>query len=108
MPISVDRYSRFENTYFGCLVAIPFGKANQTDTIKTLEIINLYYGVLLQIQSENWSHFKCKLIQEFVQEHNKQWNFYIPNYPQERETSESLNVAVATSIICAEFRRRMS
>ena len=33
---------------------------------------------------------------------------YIPNYPQERETSESLNVAVATSIICAEFRRRMS
>ena len=33
---------------------------------------------------------------------------YIPNYPQERKTSESLNVAVATSIICAEFRRRMS
>jgi len=33
---------------------------------------------------------------------------YIPNYPQERETSESLNVAVATSIVCAEFRRRMS
>lgn len=32
---------------------------------------------------------------------------YIPNYPQDRETSESLNVAVATSIICAEFRRRM-
>ena len=32
---------------------------------------------------------------------------YIPNYPQERETSESLNVAVATSIVCAEFRRRM-
>jgi TrmH family RNA methyltransferase len=32
---------------------------------------------------------------------------YIPNYPQERETSQSLNVAVATSIVCAEFRRRM-
>lgn len=30
----------------------------------------------------------------------------IPNYPQERLTSESLNVAVATSVICAEFRRR--
>ena len=24
------------------------------------------------------------------------------------ETSESLNVAVATAIVCAEFRRRMS
>ena len=31
---------------------------------------------------------------------------YIPNYPQERETSESLNVAIATAIVCAEFRRQ--
>lgn len=33
---------------------------------------------------------------------------YIPNYPQGRETSESLNVAIATAIVCAEFRRRES
>ena len=31
---------------------------------------------------------------------------YIPNYPAGRTTSESLNVAVATAITCAEFRRR--
>ena len=31
---------------------------------------------------------------------------YIPNYPPQRDTSESLNVATATAIICAEFRRR--
>ncbi len=31
---------------------------------------------------------------------------FIPNYPAYRETSESLNVAIATSIVCAEFRRR--
>ena len=31
---------------------------------------------------------------------------YIPNYPQDRETSESLNVAIATAVVCAEFRRR--
>ncbi|MFR9166540.1 MAG: TrmH family RNA methyltransferase [Dysgonomonas sp.] len=31
---------------------------------------------------------------------------YIPNYPKDRTTSESLNVSVATAIICAEFRRR--
>jgi TrmH family RNA methyltransferase len=31
---------------------------------------------------------------------------YIPNFPAIRETSESLNVAIATSIVCAEFRRR--
>ena len=31
---------------------------------------------------------------------------FIPNYPIGRETSESLNVSMATAIICAEFRRR--
>lgn len=31
---------------------------------------------------------------------------FIPNYPEGRDTSESLNVAVATAITCAEFRRR--
>jgi RNA methyltransferase, TrmH family len=30
----------------------------------------------------------------------------IPNYPKDAATSESLNVAVATAIVCGEFRRR--
>ena len=33
---------------------------------------------------------------------------FVPNYPPGRDTSESLNVAVATAVVCAEFRRRMS
>ena len=33
---------------------------------------------------------------------------YIPNYPAGRDTSESLNVAIATAIVCAEFRRQAS
>ena len=35
-----------------------------------------------------------------------QRKLYIPNYPRHRATSESLNVAVATAIVCSEFRRR--
>lgn len=31
----------------------------------------------------------------------------IPNYPKERKTADSLNVAIATAITCAEFRRRI-
>ena len=31
---------------------------------------------------------------------------FIPNYSEGRATSESLNVAIATAIVCAEFRRR--
>ncbi|MBQ8673685.1 MAG: RNA methyltransferase [Bacteroides sp.] len=33
---------------------------------------------------------------------------YIPNYPAGRPTSESLNVAIATAIVCAEFRRQVA
>lgn len=32
---------------------------------------------------------------------------FIPNFPKGRATSESLNVAMATGIICSEFRRRL-
>ena len=32
---------------------------------------------------------------------------YLPNYPEGCPTGESLNVAIATAITCAEFRRRM-
>jgi TrmH family RNA methyltransferase len=31
---------------------------------------------------------------------------YIPPYPTDNNGSESLNVAIATAIICSEFRRR--
>jgi RNA methyltransferase, TrmH family len=32
---------------------------------------------------------------------------YIPPFPENSQTSESLNVATATAIVCAEFRRRI-
>ncbi len=32
----------------------------------------------------------------------------IPSYPADTDTAESLNVAIATAITCAEFRRRIS
>lgn len=32
---------------------------------------------------------------------------FIPPWPAERHGSESLNVAVATAVVCSEFRRRM-
>lgn len=31
----------------------------------------------------------------------------IPNYPEGRSTADSLNVAIATAVTCAEFRRRV-
>ena len=43
----------------------------------------------------------CKEVEDLINR-----KLYIPNYPQERETSESLNVAIATAVVCAEFRRQ--
>lgn len=34
-------------------------------------------------------------------------SLFIPSYPKDRVTSESLNVGVATAIACAEMRRRL-
>ena len=42
-----------------------------------------------------------KEVEEFVSS-----RLYVPNFPACSLTTESLNVAVATGIICAEFRRR--
>ena len=33
-------------------------------------------------------------------------SLFLPSYPPGRVTSESLNVAIATAVVCAEFRRR--
>jgi RNA methyltransferase, TrmH family len=44
-------------------------------------------------------------ISEYLKSHvNKK--LFIPNYPGDIKTSESLNISVATAIICSEFRRR--
>ena len=32
---------------------------------------------------------------------------FIPSYPMDAQTSESLNISIATAIVCSEFRRRV-
>lgn len=39
-------------------------------------------------------------------EKNVTEKLFIPAWPENAETSESLNVAIATAVVCAEFRRR--
>lgn len=44
-----------------------------------------------------------------ISENIEKWvtkRLYIPNFPAGKSTSESLNVAIATAVVCAEFRRR--
>ncbi len=48
------------------------------------------------------SHGISDKIKPFI---NKQ--LFIPNYPLDAKTSESLNISIATAIACSEFRRRI-
>lgn len=70
-----------------------------------LEGANIYHEKLSEtglIILGSESHGISDDIKPFV--HKK---LFIPNYPTERKTSESLNISIATSIICSEFRRGM-
>ena len=79
-------------------------RAEVTNMILTTYDKNLYEktlsgnGILIMGNEGNGIR---PAIKAFVNE-----KLYIPNYPEGRDTSESLNVAIATAVVCAEFRRR--
>lgn len=75
------------DTYSGYLVGCAYKHANQQNMIKTLEIITPYYGTPVQIQSENGSYFKVKLIKTHAQTSNIEWIYY----PQAAGLIERMN-----------------
>ncbi|KAM9510307.1 uncharacterized protein ACIB01_019791 isoform 1-T2 [Guaruba guarouba] len=83
------------DTYSGHLKAHPCRRATQDSTIKTLELIILYYGIPLQIQNDNGSHllwFRNQKVQQFSDTNNIQWIFHIPYYLQTAGLIEQMNV----------------
>ena len=69
-----------------------------------LEGDNIYNKVLTEggiILMGNEGHGISDSLSPFITE-----KLLIPNYPKGRPTGDSLNVAIATAIICSEFRRR--
>ena len=84
------------------------------ETLASLDVSTPVYGTFLDgenmygkqlsksgvIVMGNEGNGISKAVEEYVTS-----KLYIPNYPAGRKTSESLNVAIATAIVCAEFRR---
>lgn len=64
------------------MVARPFAHATQQNTIKTLEIILLYYSTSIQIQSDNGPHVTGRLVKVFAASCNIEWIYHIPYYLQ--------------------------
>ena len=74
-----------------------YGTFLNGDNIYQKELYNK--GIIIMGNEGNGISKECgKLVNE---------RLFIPNYPAGCDTSESLNVSVATAIICSEFRRRL-
>ena len=70
-----------------------------------LEGDNIYQKKLQQnaiIVMGNEGNGISKEVEQLVTE-----KLFIPNYPANRKTVESLNVAIATAITCAAFRQKV-
>ena len=84
-PMPISRGCQYActvvDTYSGYLIAFPCKRATQLNTLKTLNLLMLYYGKPLQVQSDNASHFKGKLVQDFCVQENIEWIFHVPYYP---------------------------
>ena len=82
-----------------------FAPFTELDVFGTfLEGNNIYKETLPQkglIILGSESHGISDNIKPFI---NKK--LFIPNYPSGKKTSESLNISIATAIVCSEFRRR--
>ncbi len=98
----------------GGLVRVKVHYVDLAETLASLDADTPVYGTFLDgenmygkklsksgvIVMGNEGNGISKAVEEYVTE-----RLYIPNYPAGRKTSESLNVAIATAIVCAEFRR---
>ena len=114
---SADAYNpKTIQATMGAIGRVKIHYINLADMLSTIKEKANIYGTFLDGENIYGQHLENKGIIVMGNEGNgiseecgKLINkrLFVPNYPTERNTSESLNVSVATAIICSEFRRRL-
>ena len=105
-PATADAYNpKVVQATMGALARVKLHYAPLPPLLEELKVADLYEKSLaphgLVIMGNEGNGISPE-VASYISE-----RLFIPNYPAGVETSESLNVATATAIICAEFRRRM-
>jgi TrmH family RNA methyltransferase len=115
-PDSADIYNpKTIQATMGALAHVHLHYLSLEDFIRQQKEDVAVYGTLLNGENMYQSHLQsngiivmgnegrgiCPEIESLIT--HKLW---IPNFPQGRTTTDSLNVAIATSVVCAEFRRQ--
>ena len=114
---SADAYNpKTIQATMGAIGRVKIHYINLVDMLSTIKEKANIYGTFLDGENIYGQHLENKGIIVMGNEGNgiseecgKHINkrLFVPNYPTGRSTSESLNVSVATAIICSEFRRRL-
>ena len=114
---SADAYNpKTIQATMGAIGRVKIHYINLVDMLSTIKEKANIYGTFLDGENIYGQHLENKGIIVMGNEGNgiseecgKLINkrLFVPNYPTGRSTSESLNVSVATAIICSEFRRRI-
>ena len=114
---SADAYNpKTIQATMGAIGRVKIHYINLADMLSTIKEKANIYGTFLDGENIYGQHLENKGIIVMGNEGNgiseecgKLINkrLFVPNYPTGRSTSESLNVSVATAIICSEFRRRL-
>lgn len=114
---SADAYNpKTIQATMGAIGRVKIHYINLVDMLSTIKEKANIYGTFLDGENIYGQHLENKGIIVMGNEGNgiseecgKLINkrLFVPNHPTGRSTSESLNVSVATAIICSEFRRRL-
>nr|XP_054595024.1 uncharacterized protein LOC129162849 [Nothobranchius furzeri] len=79
------------DTVSGVLVVHPCHNANQEATLKCLSLIETYYGLPLQVQTDNGTHFTGNKIKEWAENNAVEWIYHVAYHPKASGLIERMN-----------------
>lgn len=93
MPISQNKkfVCTAVDTYSGVMVCYPCKLATQNSTLGCLALIQQYYGLPQEVQTDNGTHFTGHKVKEWARENHVHWIFHVPYHPQAAGLIERMN-----------------
>ncbi|XP_041067435.1 uncharacterized protein LOC121290692 [Carcharodon carcharias] len=86
------------DTMSGVLVTHPCHHNNQQATLRCLDMIEQFYGMPMQVQSDNGSHFTGGRIKQWCNDNHVEWIYHVPYHPQAAGLIERMNGILKSSL----------
>lgn len=76
--------------------------------MKCLNLIEHYYGMPMQIQSDNGTHFTGNMIKQWSENNHVEWIYHVPYHPQASGLIERMNGILKSSLKKTSSRNDLS